>query len=276
MGAAALFSTGGAAIKAWALSGWQVACLRSGVAAVAVLLLLPAARRGWTRHTAAVGGVYAATLILFVLANKLTTAASTIFLQSTAPLYLLLLGPWILREPVRRRDLGFMAALALGMSMFFVGTDPARATAPHPLAGNILGAASGLSYAVTVTGLRWAARKDSLERGGATGSAAAVVLAGNAMTFLACLPMSLPFAGVRPIDVAVLGYLGVFQIALAYALLTRGMQQVPALEAALLLLVEPILNPVWAWIVQGETVGPWSLAGGLVILAATALRTWIE
>ena len=95
--AALLFSTGGAAIKASTLSGWQVASFRSGVAAVTLLLLVPATRRGWGWRPALVGVAYAATLILFVTANKLTTSANTIFLQATSPVYLLLLGPLFLQ-----------------------------------------------------------------------------------------------------------------------------------------------------------------------------------
>ena len=107
LGAALLFSTGGAAIKAAVFTGWQIASFRSGFAALTLLLIAPAARRAWTRHTVLVGCAYAACLTLFVLANRLTTAANTIFLQSTAPLYVLVLAPWLLHEPVRRRDLRF-------------------------------------------------------------------------------------------------------------------------------------------------------------------------
>ena len=109
--AAMLFSTGGAAIKAAEFTGWQIASLRSGIAALAILLITPAARRGWSVRAVLVGFAYAACLTLFVLANRLTTAANTIFLQSTAPLYLLVLSPWLLKEPIRRQDLGFMAAV---------------------------------------------------------------------------------------------------------------------------------------------------------------------
>ncbi|HLS47395.1 MAG TPA: hypothetical protein VK012_02685, partial [Gemmatimonadales bacterium] len=91
--AALLFSTGGAAIKATTLTAWQVAGFRSGVAALVLFLLLPESRRGWSWRTLLVGISYAATLLLFVLANKLTTSANTIFLQSTAPLYILILSP---------------------------------------------------------------------------------------------------------------------------------------------------------------------------------------
>ena len=102
VGAALLFSTGGAAIKATTLTGWQVASFRSGIAALAVLLLAPEARRGWSWRAVLVGVAYAATLVLFVTANKLTTSANTIFLQATAPLYMVVLSPWLLGERVRR------------------------------------------------------------------------------------------------------------------------------------------------------------------------------
>ena len=110
--AAILFSTGGAAVKAATLTGWQVASFRSGVAAIVLLAALPAARRGWNWRMVPVAAAYAATLILFVLANRLTTAANAIFLQATAPLYVLLLGPWLLHERVRRSDIFYISAVA--------------------------------------------------------------------------------------------------------------------------------------------------------------------
>jgi DME family drug/metabolite transporter len=272
MAAAALFSTGGAAIKACSLNGPQVASVRSGIAAVAILLLLPASRRGWTRWTLLIGSAYAVTMILFVWANKLTTAASTIFLQSTTPLFILVLGPWLLKEPVRRSDLAFTGALAVAMAFFFIGTEAPRESAPDPALGNLLALASGATYAAAVVGLRWLARME-VEGTPRGGSAAAVVLAGNAIAFAGCLVPGWPFPAPTWADAAVLGYLGVFQIALAYMLLTRGMRGVPALEASLLLLVEPMLNPIWAWAVQGEIPGAATIAGGVLIMGATAWRT---
>jgi DME family drug/metabolite transporter len=275
MAAAALFSTGGAAIKACSLNGPQVACLRSGIAALALLVFLPAARRGWTARGTAIGAAYAATMVLFVWANKLTTAASTIFLQATAPLFILLLGPWLLREPVRRRDVAFTAALAAAMLLIFSGAAGPQQSAPDPVRGNIMALTSGATYALAVMGLRWTARRESDGAGGG-GTAAAVVLAGNMIAFGACLPAAWPLPRIGAADAAVLVYLGVFQIALAYVLLIRGVRGVTALEASLLLLVEPMLNPLWAWVVQGEVPGAGTLAGGAVILAATTIRTWSD
>ena len=102
--AALLFSTGGAAIKATALASWQVAGLRSAIAFGFLLLVLPAARRGWSLATLLVGVAYGGTMVLFVTANKLTTAANSIFLQATAPVWLLPLSRWLLREPIHRRN----------------------------------------------------------------------------------------------------------------------------------------------------------------------------
>jgi drug/metabolite transporter, DME family len=271
LAAAVLFSTGGAAIKATAFSSWQVASLRSGVAAVALVALLPAARRRWTLRTAVVGAAYATTMILYVSANKLTTAANTIFLQSTAPLYILLLGPWLLKEPVRRRDLGFMTVLALGMALLFIGRQERFATAPAPSIGNLLAFGSGVAWALTLLGIRWLGRD---QRGG-EGSLAAVTC-GNLIACLVAAPLAFPLGHTQTVDWAVIIFLGVFQIGLAYVALTGGMARVPAFEASLLLLAEPVLNPVWAWLVHGERPGAGAAAGGVLILGATVVKTWID
>ena len=265
LAAALLFSTGGAAIKACHLTSWQVASFRSGVAALALLVFMPAARKGLSPRILGVGVAYAACLTLFVAANKLTTAANTIFLQSTAPLYVLLLGPWLLREPVRRRDLGLTAVLAVGMALFFLGGERTQTTAPDPLRGNLLALVSGLCWALTVMGLRGAAR-------GGGGAAGAAVLAGNTLAFLAGLPLALPVVGATGSDVLWLLYLGIFQIALAYVCVTAALRHIPALEASLLLLIEPVLNPIWAFAVHGERPGSWALLGGGIILAGTAWK----
>lgn len=263
--AALLFSTGGAAIKATSLTGWQVASFRSGVAALTLLLLVPATRRGWGWRPALVGVAYAATLILFVSANKLTTSANTIFLQATSPVYLLLLGPLFLKEPVRRRDVWVVAAVLVGLLLFFVGSETPVVTAPDPAKGNLLALLSGGCFAVTITGLRWLSR-------GADDQGLATVAIGNVIAFLWGLPFALPVGSATTADWAVLLYLGVIQIGLAYACLTRGLRRVPALEASLLLMVEPVLNPVWAWLVHGERPSQWALLGGALIIGATAAQ----
>jgi drug/metabolite transporter (DMT)-like permease len=266
LAAAVLFSTGGAVIKSTSLTAWQVAGFRSAIAALALTVLIPAARRAWRPRHFAVGAAYAATLILFVSANKLTTAANTIFLQSTAPLYILLLGPWWLGERVRGRDIPFLAVMASGCAAFFIGEAPPTVTAPDPMTGDLLALLSGLAWALTVTGLRWVSRQDP-------GDTLVTVVVGNWLAFGVCLPFAWPVLNADAGDWTALLWLGVFQIGVAYFCLTRGVERLTALETSLLLLAEPVLNPVWAWLFQGERPSKWALAGGAVILVASTVRT---
>ena len=267
--AALLFSTGGAAIKATTLSGFEVAGLRSAIAALAILAFVPAARRGYTLRAAAVGLAFAGSLVLFVSANKLTTSAASIFLQSTAPLYVLLLGPWLLRERASRSDLVLMIPVAAGLLLVFAGTGAAARTAPDPLRGNFLALLSGVTWAFAIMGLRWMS-----DHPRSSPMAAAVL--GNAFAALFCLPFLRSLSLVPAGDWVVLSYLGVFQVALAYFFLTVGVRKLPALDVALLLLVEPALNPVWAWIVHGERPSVLALSGGALILGSTAVKAWVD
>jgi drug/metabolite transporter (DMT)-like permease len=109
--------------------------------------------------------------------------------------------------------------------------------------------------------------------GGSGGSVAAVV-AGNLIAALATLPMAAPFTGATTTDWLTVAYLGVVQIGIAYVLLTSGIRHVPAFEASILLLCEPVLNPVWSFLAHGERPGAWAIAGGVLIMAATGVRTW--
>jgi drug/metabolite transporter (DMT)-like permease len=265
LAAALLFSTGGAAVKAVDLTGWQIASARSGIAALVLLLTVPAARRIFNWRILAVGVAYATTLVCFVLANRLTTAANTIFLQSTAPLYLLLLAPWLLGERLRRRDLYLLGVMALGLAAFFFADGTPSATAPEPLKGNLLAALVGVSWSFVVVGLRGLGRRE-----GGGGVALAAVSAGNLIACLATLPMALPLTGGGAGDWGVVVYLGTIQVALAYVFLAAGVRGIPALETSLLLLVEPVFSPVWAWWLHGEQPAGLAMAGGVLILGATA------
>ncbi|MFN8549772.1 MAG: DMT family transporter [Candidatus Eisenbacteria bacterium] len=269
VGAALLFSTGGAAIKAVSLTSWQVASMRSAIAALAIALLLPASRRAWSWRAALVALAYAATLILFVLANKLTTSANAIFLQSTAPLYILIASPWLLRERPSRDDVGFVLVVVGALALFFLGREPAVATATDPRLGNILALSSGVSWALTLMGLRWLAAGPN---GGSAGSATIVI--GNLLGCAIALPFALPVEHMGLRDLGLMLFLGVFQLGLAYVLVTAALRALPALEASAILLIEPTFNPVWSWLVHGERPNAWSLVGGALILGATLVKSW--
>jgi drug/metabolite transporter (DMT)-like permease len=273
--AALLFSTGGAAVKLTSLTGWQVASLRSGIAAIALLLLLPAARRGWSWRSVLVGCAYAGTMIAFVLANKLTTAANAVFLQSTAPLYILLIAPILLGEAIRREQLAFMATLAVGMAMIVAGGQARFETAPDPMRGNVVGIATGICWAFTIIGLRWLGR-DDVDNDSPDGAASAVA-GGNLIACLVTIPAAHPIHHASTVDWAAVFFLGLFQIALAYVFMVRGVRRVRALEVSLLVLLEPVLGPLWAWLIHGERPSRLALLGGAVIIVATAFYTlWGE
>lgn len=265
---ALLFSTAGFIIKLTALNAWQVAGLRSALGAVTLILIYPRALRGLTWSAVPVAASFALTMILFVSATKLTTAANAVFLEDAAPVFVLVLAPLLLKEPIRRSDLVMMAAVLCGMALFFTAREPARATATNPLRGNICAAASALTWALTMIGLRWMARKRS-----SPGAMGTVVL-GNILVAAAALPFAFPIAAFHARDATAIAWLGIFQVAVAYACLTRGIRTVPAFEASLILLLEPVLNPLWTWLVQGETPAAPALAGGAIILAVTLGNAW--
>lgn len=268
--AALLMSTGGAAIKACdSFSSWQVACFRAGVSATVLLLVVPGVRRSFNRRTLAVGFAYAGASVLFVLATKLTTAANAIFLQSTSPITIVLLSTWLLKEPLRRRDALFMLALAAGLSLFCLGGYQPTTTAPDPVRGNLFALMSGLFWAVTVIGLRWLSHAGNTTDN--TGPAA--VTSGCLIACAITLPLAWPVHQSHASDWLTVIYLGTFGVALVFLLLSRALRQVTAIEAGLILLIEPALNPLWAWTLQGENPGLPALAGGAIILTATAVHT---
>jgi drug/metabolite transporter (DMT)-like permease len=255
-----LLSTGGAAIKWSAFTGWQLAGLRSTIAAGVLVALLPEAKRGWSWRTLLVGCASAATTLLYVQSNKYTTAANAIFLVSTSPVFIIVLAPLLLRERVSRRDWVYMTLMMAGMSLCFAGTTaytPRRRT----LLGNILAAACAVTWAFTVMGYRWV-----VKHGEHVGTAAT---SGNLIAGVVALPLALPLEIGGPRDWIAVVYLGTVQLGLAYVIFARAIPHLAALEVALLLLIVPVLNPVWAWLVHGETPRKLALLGGVIILAAT-------
>ena len=247
LAAAVLWSTAGAAIKLCGLDAWQIAGGRSLVAAVFLLLAVRDARARPTLRVLLVAAVYSVTVILFVVATKLTTAANAIFIQDTAPLWVLLLSPWLLGEPV----------YGIGLGLFFLDE-----LAPGQLAGNVTALGSGVAFALAILGLRLLRHEGP-----------AALAWGNLLAAAATLPLWTRGPAAAPADLALVAYLGVFQLALAYLAFSRGVSGTPAIEASLLILIEPVLNPIWTFLAMGERPGPWAVAGGAVVLAATAWRT---
>lgn len=257
LAAALLWSTAGAAIKSVGLGPWQVA---GGRALVAGLFLAAAVREARARPSLlalAVSVAYAFTTVFFVLATKLTTAANAIFIQDTAPLWVLFLSPWLLRERPTRGELLAVPIYGAGLGLFFLD----ELTSGQVL-GNVVAALSGVSFALSIVGLR------RLRESGPS-----ALVWGNVLAAAATLPLWASGPAPSRLDLALVVYLGIFQLGVSYLAFTRGVAGTPAIEASLLVLLEPVLNPIWTFLVAGERPGPWAIAGGAVVLAATAWRT---
>lgn len=259
LAAAALWSTAGAAIKLTTLNAWQIAGGRSLVAAFAVAAMVPASRVRPRPRVLAVAFANSVTVVLFVLATKLTTAANAIFLQETAPLWVLLLAPLLLAERPSRGELLSIPVYAAGLALFFVDD----LTAGHT-AGKLCALGSGFAFAVTIVGLRYLREEGP-----------GALLWGSVIAAALTLPLWGTGPAPTSTDLGLLLFLGLFQLALAYVFFARGLTGVTAVEASLLMLLEPILNPLWTWLAVGERPGPWALAGGAIVLAATAWRTLV-
>ncbi len=257
LGAAALWSTAGAAIKLSHLDAFQLSSGRSLIAAVVLFLIFPESRRRPNLRMLAVAAAYAATVVLFIFANKLTTSANAIFLQDTAPLYLLLLSPLLLRERPSRGELAAVPIFLLGLSLFFLDQ-----LSPGQFQGNLVALGSGVAFALTILGMRAASTEGS-----------AILFWGNLIAGFGLLTPALSGPSPTLMDTGLLAFLGIFQLGLGYAFFQRGLRDVPAVEASLLVLLEPVLNPVWAFVFAGEQPGPWALVGGSIILLATSWRT---
>ncbi|MBI5853495.1 MAG: DMT family transporter [Planctomycetes bacterium] len=266
LAAGVLFATGGAALKlAPNLAPLDVAGLRSAIAALVIFWFVRESRVRPNLAVLGVAATYAATLMLFSVATRLTTAANAVFLQSAAPIWVILLGPVLLSERVRPRDALTLMVLAAGVTCFFVAGDSATATASDPALGNLLAATSSLTWAGTVLGLRALGR-----RGSNRGASAAAF--GNLIAFAAAAPFFSAVGDARFADWLALIWLGVFQVGLAYVLLTRAVRHVPALDAALLLMIEPALNPLFAFAVHGERPAGLAILGGAIVVAGLLLN----
>ncbi len=257
LAAALLWSTGGIGIKAISDPPLKVAFFRSAFAAVALLLFLRPRMPRWSPVFVAALVSYAACLTTFVIATKWTTAANAIFLQYSGVIWVLLLSPIVLREPLRRRDAAAIAVALGGLALFFVGKFRAGG------AGDAMALLSGVFFAGLVLSLR----------GQREGGAEAAVTYGNVLACAALFPFVAGDLALTGRSAAILAFLGFFQLAGAYALFVRGLKSVTATQASLVGMLEPVANPVWVFLFLGEQPSVYAIAGGLIVLAAVAWTT---
>ena len=265
LAAAVIWSTGGLFIKWTSLSGLELSFGRSLLAAITVIIFTRREGFGINRVTALTSVLYAALLLLFVLATKATTAANAIFLQYTAPLYVLILEPLLYKEKFRRRDLIVVIFCVIGMSLFFIGK-----LRPQDVLGNLLALGSGLCFALYFLLLRHSKSRDV--------NRASSVIYGNLLVVLICAPAGLAvLPSLTKFDALVVIYLGVVQIGIAYTLFTLGMARgIRSLDAGIVGYIEPVLNPLWVFLVLAERPSKWALIGGAIIVTAVAVHTVLK
>ena len=263
-----LWSSGGLFIKMTSVSGFEVNFGRCLVAAITIALLTKFQALKADKFTFFASIFYVGALSFFAIANKMTTAANAIFLQYTAPIYILLFAPFVLKEKFRFADLMTVAICLAGMVLFFVDVAPNSELPPDTqFIGNILGLCSGVSLGGYMLLLRHPKAYKQ--------NPASSVFYGN---IFACLVM-LPFFITNPstwqgTDYFSVIFLGVFQIGLAYFLFTYGVSHgVRSLDASIIGFIEPLLNPVWVFLIIGERPSTWAIIGGIVIIAAIILHT---
>lgn len=265
LGAAILWSTGGLFIKATSLSGLELSFGRSLLAAITIALVTRREGFGVNPVTLLATVLYAALLLLFVLATKRTTAANAIFLQYTAPVYVLILEPALYKESFRLRDIVTVTICVAGMSLFFLGK-----LQPRAVEGNLIALGSGVCFAFYFLLLRHSRARDV--------NRASSVIYGNLLVVLIAAPAGL--AAMRHAsaqDAMRIAYLGIVQIGLAYALFTLAMARgVRSLDAGIIGYIEPVLNPIWVFLFLGERPSGWAVAGGAIIITAIVCHMLIE
>jgi len=253
---ALLWSSGGLLIKMVNWNPVAIAGTRSAIAALVIFAFRRKMSFNW--GFAQVGGAlcYAGTVILFVAATKLTTAANAILLQYTAPIYVALFSYWLLKERITRSDLFTIIAAFGGMILFFLDD-----LSKGEFWGNIIAILSGIAFGGTALLLRKQKDHSPLES----------VFLGNVLTCLIGLPFMVRSS---PDATSWLGLvlLGVFQLGCSYILYAEAIKHVTALEGILIPVLEPVLNPVWVFLLVGEVPGKWAIVGGIIVLISVTLR----
>ncbi|MBC7960010.1 MAG: DMT family transporter [Vallitaleaceae bacterium] len=254
---ALIWSTGGLLIK---LVEWNPLAIASARSGIAVLILIPFVkfnRKLFNFHGIAGSIAYALTVLLFVSANKLTTSANAIFLQFTAPIWVIIFSVVFLRKKVRRSDTISIGMIFVGMAFFF-----AESMDSGKLFGNFIALLSGITFASMLMLMQHEGNESPL----------ATIILGNTITFLIGLPF---YFTSMPSSKSIIGLLllGIFQIGISYLFYAKAVKHLTAIEGILIPVIEPLLNPVWVLLFFGEAPGKLALLGGVVVITTMVTRS---
>ena len=250
--AALLWSFAGVGAKYIPWHPLSISCVRGAVAAITIACMRRQQRPTLTKATIAASLCMFATSTLFMFAIKLTSSANAIVLQYTAPVYVLIATTLVKKSRFRPMDIGAVLLTLTGIVFFFVDHMGKGA-----MLGNALSLLSGMTFACVffINSLPSANPQDAS-------------LIGCALSFL-LLPMLLidkqvVSAGWLPWFVAIL--LGSVQLGLAYYFFSKGVQQTGAITSSIICTAEPILNPLWVFLVMNERPGTLSIIGGIIVI----------
>ncbi len=255
--AAILWSTSGLFIKIIELNPFTIAGSRGIIAALMVMALMNKRLNfNWSLPQIAGGLCYAGAMITFVVATVMTTAANAILLQYTMPVFTALFGIWLLKERVTSFDWAVIMIVVGGMALFFLDE-----LTLEGLWGNIIAIISAIFFALLIIFLR-------MQK---SGSPVETTILGNLITFCICLPFIIqePPTGA---SILPLSYLGIIQLGLPFVLYSAAIKYVTAIDAVLIQTIEPLLNPVWVFLVIGEEPGSWAIIGGAIVLVTVTIR----
>ena len=259
--AALMWSLGGLFIKLVNLNPMAITGIRSLGAAVVLLIYIKKPKLYWNRYFFAGVLAYSMMVILYVISIRLTTAANAIFLEFTAPIYVVAFSYFLLNERINRFDIFAMVIIFLGMGLFFMDE-----LSFYGFWGNILALLAGVCLALVTVLIR--KEKES---------AFEIVFFGNALTTIICLPFIIEgFSSTTQVDWFIIFGLGIFQLGIPYLLYTTALKYVSALDAILVGMLEPVFNPIWVYIFVGEAMGEWAFIGAALVIIGTLGRVIIK
>lgn len=256
-----LWSTSGILIKLISWNPVAISGFRSGIAALLIFLVVRKPKFTWSFYQVGAAVAYVLTVVSFVLANKLTTSANAILLQYSAPIYVAIFGHIFLKERTKIIDWITIFFVVGGMVLFFIDE-----LSVDNMVGNIVAVLSGVFFAALTLFMRM--QKD--------GSPLESILIGNIATAIIGLPFMITSEKPDLTGWIMLILLGVFQLGLSYILYSYAIKYVTALEAIIITVIEPVLNPVWVYIFTGEVPGKWALVGGIIVLISITIRSVIS
>ena len=256
---AMLWASGGLFIKLVNLGPLATAGIRSVIAAAFLFATARRPRFQWSLAQLLCGVAHALAMITFVAATKLTTAANAILLQYSAPAFVAVFSFWLLQERISRFDWASLAVVLGGLVLFFLDDLSLEGSW-----GNILAIVSGVAFAWVHLLLRYQK----------AGSPAGSLILGNLIAAVVCAPWALERWPDARSWLALL-FLGTIQLGVSNMLYSRAIRHVRAVESAIILMIEPVLNPLLVFVFLGERPGPWAIAGGAVVFAVIGARSLI-